>query len=110
MRSILGRYLEHSRIFAFHNDGNPEYFLGSADWMSRNLRQRVEAIVKVEDPKCKAALEHLLRIYDEDNSGAWLMDGNGNYTRFPRGEGEPVRCAQDTLMQLHSSLVDGATK
>ncbi len=104
--SVLGRYLEHSRIFIFHNDGKPEYFIGSADWMSRNLRQRVEAVVKVEDDRSKAELENSIKIYMEDNVTAWLMDGDGTYARRRPLDNEPSRPSQEILMQLHAAGVD----
>ena len=98
--SVVGRFLEHHRIFVFHNAGDPEYFLGSADWMTRNLRRRVEAVVQVEDPVCKREIERIMRIYLEDNCYAWDSDCEGNCVRRRPGDGEPVRAAQEILMQL----------
>ena len=78
--SILGRYLEHARIYAFENGGQPEYLIGSADWRSRNVRRRVEALAPVLDAECQARLDMILRRELNDPS-AWLLDGDGEYRR-----------------------------
>ncbi|MFZ9464284.1 MAG: RNA degradosome polyphosphate kinase, partial [Vulcanococcus sp.] len=96
VRSIIDRFLEHSRLFWFSNAGAAEIYLGSADWMERNLDRRVEAVVPVEDPGLRCQLEHLLKLYLEDNSSAWQMDGTGRYERC-RSAGIERR-AQDELM------------
>ena len=98
--SVVGRFLEHHRIFVFHNDDQPEYFIGSADWMTRNLRNRVEAVVKVEDPVCKRELEKITRIYLEDNELAWDMQPDGTYLRRRPKDGEPSRSSHEMLMRL----------
>jgi polyphosphate kinase len=77
--SILGRFLEHSRVFRFHNDGNPEHYLGSADWMVRNLDYRVEAIAPVEDAYSKAKLDDLLDRATEATAHAWQLDPDGRW-------------------------------
>ena len=80
VRSILGRFLEHARIFEFGNDGSPEYFIGSADWRPRNLSRRVEVVTPVIDPHhCQT----LARILDEDlsNPTAWTLMEDGSYRR-----------------------------
>ena len=81
--SILGRFLEHSRIYYFHNDGNEEIYLGSADLMPRNLNQRVEILFPVED---KALIHHIrkyvLDVYLSDNVNARMMNPDGTYTRL----------------------------
>ncbi len=79
--SIIGRFLEHSRIFWFNNDGNSEVFIGSADWMRRNLDRRVEAVTPVEDIKIKKEIKHLLDFYLEENKDAWTMQNDGSYTK-----------------------------
>ena len=96
VRSIIDRFLEHSRLFWFSNAGAAEIYLGSADWMERNLDRRVEAVVPVKDPGLRCQLEHLLKLYLEDNSSAWQMDGTGRYERC-RSAGIERR-AQDELM------------
>ena len=98
--SILGRFLEHSRIYRFENGGAPEFFIGSADWMTRNLSRRMEAVAPVSDPAVKAELEYILRVYEEDNCSAWDMRPDGEYLRGspPRARpgGPPSRCSSST--------------
>jgi len=77
--SIIGHFLEHSRIFWFYNDNKPEAYIGSADWMRRNLDRRIEAIAPIEDIKLKKQLHELLNIYLNDSYFAWEMDAKGNY-------------------------------
>jgi polyphosphate kinase len=85
--SIIGRFLEHSRIFWFNNGGEPEVFIGSADLMPRNLDRRVEAVVPIEEPELRAQLERLLERYLSDNRGAWDMQPDGSFIqRHPEGE------------------------
>ena len=98
--STLGRFLEHGRIYRFENGGNPEFFLGSADWMRRNLDRRMETMMPVSDPQLKKELEQSLNVYENDNCSAWDMQANGEYVlRCPR-KGEERRCAQDVFMDL----------
>ncbi len=79
--SIIGRFLEHHRIYSFTNDGTPLYFIGSADWMSRNLIARVEAIVPVEEPALQEQLQRILDACLEDRRQSWLLEGDGLYHR-----------------------------
>jgi polyphosphate kinase len=76
VRSLIGRFLEHSRIFHFHNDGRPEYLIGSADLMPRNLDRRVEAAVPVREPELQARLQHILDLCLRDRRQAWLLRGD----------------------------------
>jgi polyphosphate kinase len=88
VRSIVGRYLEHSRIFRFANGGGPgvpRYLIGSADLMPRNLDHRVEALVPVEDPALQARLEEVLAVNLADDTLAWTLGPDGTWTRAPRG-------------------------
>jgi polyphosphate kinase len=83
--SIIGRFLEHSRIWYFANDGDPRYFIGSADWMSRNISNRVEAVVPIEEPRLQEQWAHLLDIELADERQAWVMLPDGRYQqRRPR--------------------------
>jgi polyphosphate kinase len=94
--SVIGRFLEHSRLFWFSNGGTPELFIGSADWMPRNLDRRIEAVAPVEDPVLRRELEALIVLYLQD-TGAWHMQSNGQFLqRQPEGEQQLV---QQTLMQ-----------
>ena len=79
--SIIGRFLEHSRIFWFNNDGDAEVFIGSADWMRRNLDRRVEAVTPIEENKIKKEIKHLLDSYLEANKDSWNMQSDGSYTK-----------------------------
>ena len=81
VRSVLGRYLEHSRVFCFANDGNPEYFIGSADMMHRNLDRRVEALVRIVQPDHMKDLEGLFALAMSDESSSWHLDSAGKWTR-----------------------------
>jgi polyphosphate kinase len=79
--SIIGRFLEHERIYYFHNGGRPEYYIGSADAMQRNLEKRVEVLVPIEDPRLQAELRHILDIQLTDQRGAWDMQADGSYVQ-----------------------------
>ena len=99
VRSIVGRYLEHSRIFDFANGGKPEIFCGSADWMSRNLYERCEVVFPVEEERLAVRLrDEILGSYLRDNVKARLLGPDGYYRRAEqKGEAFSV---QDYLMQL----------
>jgi polyphosphate kinase len=105
VKSVVGRFLEHERVFVFGNAGRPEYYLGSADWMARNLTHRVEAIVRVDDPACKAEIEKIMRVYLDDPYD-WKMNSDGTYVHKAPVEGELPRGAQEVLMLLHAELDD----
>jgi len=79
--SVMGRFLEHSRIFWFNNNGNSEVFIGSADWMRRNLDRRVEAVTPIEDIKIKKEIKQLLDSYLEENRDTWNMQSDGSYSK-----------------------------
>jgi len=94
--SVIGRFLEHSRLFWFANGGHPEMYFGSADWMPRNLDRRVEAVAPIEDPQHREQLELLLDLYLND-SAAWHMQSDGQFLqRHPEGE---QHLAQAQLME-----------
>jgi polyphosphate kinase len=84
--SIIGRFLEHSRVLYFANGGVPEYYLGSADWMPRNLDRRVEVMVPIEDRTLHKPLQALLDVYLEDNRQAWELSSDGVYRRRTPGD------------------------
>ncbi len=97
--SILGRFLEHDRIFYFHNNGAPHTFIGSADWRGRNLDERVELIVPVEDPTLQQQLIGNLHDALADNRLAWDLHSDGRYVlRWP-GRDEQVRNFHELLMR-----------
>ncbi len=91
--SIIGRFLEHSRLWRFANAGAPEYYIGSADWMPRNFDRRVEAAVPVEDPTLHPRLDALLETCLADNRGAWDLHSDGTYHQRTPGA-DPQRSAQ----------------
>ena len=91
--SIVGRFLEHSRLWYFLNDGNEEYYLGSADWMPRNFERRVEAVTPVEDKLLHERLRMLLETYLRDNRNAWVLRPDGCYTQL-RADDEPEIATQ----------------
>ncbi len=98
--SIVGRFLEHSRIFYFHNQGNEEIFIGSADWMPRNLDRRVEAVVPVEDPAIAKDLEEVLGIMLADNRQAWDLQSDGRYVQRRPATASPEQNSQKILMEI----------
>ncbi|MEO0826938.1 MAG: polyphosphate kinase 1 [Cyanobacteria bacterium J06635_15] len=97
--SVVGRLLEHSRIFYFYNEGEETMLIGSADWMPRNLDRRVEAVVPVEDPAMLAELKTILGITLADNRQAWELQSNGEYQQRHPGEDEPDLGSQRLLME-----------
>jgi polyphosphate kinase len=103
VRSVVGRFLEHSRIFYFENGNKPEVYLGSADWMPRNLYERVEVLFPLKDPHlCERVCTEILSAYLADTRKARLLNSDGRYSR-PRQagrKGKGVFSVQDTLMRL----------
>lgn len=99
VRSILGRFLEHSRVFVFGNGGEPEVWLGSADMMHRNLDRRIEALVRVTDPAHRAALNNLLETGNSDATSSWHLGPDGDWTRRAvDADGAPLRNVQEMLI------------
>jgi polyphosphate kinase len=102
--STLGRFLEHSRIYRFENGGAAELFIGSADWMTRNLSRRMEVVAPICDPAIKTELENILRTYEQDNCSAWDMQPNGQYVRRHPAACEAPRGAQQVFIERHLGL------
>jgi len=98
--SIIGRYLEHSRIFYFHNMGQDEVYIGSADWMTRNLDRRVEVITPVEDPAIAKDLEEILGLMLSDNRQGWDLNSDGTYTQRRPNSEDQERSSQNLLMEM----------
>ncbi|MEP0546149.1 MAG: polyphosphate kinase 1 [Rhodothermales bacterium] len=96
--SIVGRFLEHSRIYYFGNNGTPEALIGSADWQRRNLEERVEVVVPIEDDKVRERLKRTLKFSMKDNRLAWDLSGDGLYQQRTPQDGEPARAFHDVLM------------
>ena len=104
--SVLGRYLEHSRIFYFHNNGEEEIYLGSADLMPRNLNHRVEVVFPVERKEHIHYLrDHVLALYLKDNMSARVMQPDGSYKRLHPSDKEKVLEIQNWLMQHPSGVI-----
>jgi len=100
--SIIGHFLEHSRIFWFHNNNDPEVFIGSADWMRRNLDRRIEAVTPIEDLKLKSQLYILLQTYINDNYYSWVMNKDGFYEKL-KGESTTNRSQIDLVNNWHNN-------
>ena len=98
--SIIGRYLEHSRIFYFHNQGQEEVYIGSADWMTRNLDRRVEAVVPIEDPESLKDLQEILGVMLADNCQAWDLEPDGHYIQRQPTDNSKEQSAQEILMEM----------
>ena len=81
VRSILGRFLEHSRVYHFHNDGNDEFWIGSADLMNRNLDRRIETLLRIDHPKHKSRISELLDLYSRSEIARWEMLEDGSWIR-----------------------------
>lgn len=100
LRSVLGRFLEHSRVFYFQNDGEPEMYLGSADWMPRNFFRRVEVVFPIESPEQRGTiLEESIDCYLKENMLAWDAQSNGDYKRALLSKSEEPFSAQGMLIK-----------
>ena len=103
VRSILGRFLEHSRIYYFRNDGAEDYFIGSADVMHRNLDRRVEALVRIDLEKHKERLKSILDDSVSDVYSTWKLSGDNKWIRSTRSpEGEDLVNFQDHFIEKHN--------
>jgi len=100
VRSILGRFLEHHRIWCFENGGDPQVWLSSADWMGRNLHRRIEVAFPLRDPALRQrAIDEGLDVYLADNVDAWELASSGEWVRTSPLPREPRRCAQSELLE-----------
>ena len=102
VRSIIGRFLEHSRVYYFENGGAREIYCGSADWMDRNLFRRIEVAFPVEAPDLQSRVADDLKLYLTDDIQAWVLDSDGLYAR---AEGTGHACAQTRLLNLYDERV-----
>ncbi len=108
VRSIIGRFLEHSRIYYFRNDLQHDVYLASADWMNRNLFRRIEVAFPVlEKAQKKRVISEGLEPYLKDNVNAWILDSEGEYQRKKLRSKQQSFCAQQYLMQNLGSLSEG---
>ena len=100
VRSILGRFLEHSRVYEFLNGGTPEVWIGSADLMHRNLDRRVETLLSLEDPSHVGELTDLFDLAFADTTAAWDLDSDGTWhRRWEERDGEPAQDLQTYLIR-----------
>lgn len=102
IRSVVGRFLEHTRVYYFHNDGEPEVYCASADWMNRNLNSRVETCFPILDPKLHKRVVEELEYYLSDNSESWELDSEGNYVLNAPRKNASVFSAQSKLLETLS--------
>lgn len=103
VRSIIGRFLEHTRVYAFENDGNPEIYVASADLMNRNMFRRVETCFPIENKKLHHRIRNDLDLYLKDNCQAWLLQPDGHYEPLsPASDEEPVQAQTELLMSLQN--------
>jgi polyphosphate kinase len=99
VRSIIGRFLEHARIYTFLNDGNQEVYASSADLMNRNMFRRVEVCFPIESKRLSNRILHDLELYLKDNTQSWLLQSDGSYQRCVQAENEATVCAQAQILQ-----------
>jgi len=98
--SIVDRFLEHSRIYYFENNGDPEMYMGSSDMMPRNLLARVEVLFPVRDPRIMSNIrDRILRMHLSDNTKSWLLNPDGSYTKVTVAEGEPRIRSQEWFIE-----------
>jgi polyphosphate kinase len=100
VRSIVGRFLEHTRCYYFHNDGDEQLYCASADWMDRNLLRRIEVMFPIRDPAMKTRLVGDLTTYLADNTQSWELKADGKYERLKVGDDEAVSAQTALLRQL----------
>jgi len=111
VRSILGRYLEHSRVFCFHSDGEPQVFIGSADIMHRNLDRRIEALVRLVAPDQIESIGELFDLAMSEKTSSWWLGGDGEWSRHAvDAEGKPLRDLQNVVMRNITSRKTGALR
>jgi polyphosphate kinase len=103
VRSIVGRFLEHSRVYYFHNDGKEEFFCSSADWMDRNFFRRTETCFPIRQRPLKERLKADLELFLADNCQAWRMNGDGSYEKLQPGDEKPVSAQQTLLAELSAA-------
>ncbi|NCJ05287.1 polyphosphate kinase 1 [Synechococcales cyanobacterium C] len=108
--SIIGRFLEHDRIFYFHNQGVPKVFIGSADWRTRNLDRRVEAVTPIEDPQLAAYLRGVLETMLQDNRQAWDLQPDGTYVQRHPQPDEPEQATHILFVKQALERSQGATR
>jgi len=100
VRSIVGRFLEHSRVYYFLNDGKEEFYCSSADLMDRNMFRRNESCFEIRQKAMKEQIRHDLELFLADNCQTWVLNGNGSYSRLTAGKGSRVSAQESFLQSL----------
>jgi polyphosphate kinase len=103
VRSIVGRFLEHSRVYYFRNNGKEEYYCSSADWMDRNFFRRNEACFPIRQKPLKQRLMKDLRLFLADNCQAWVLNSDGTYEKLQPAGGEAPVSAQQMFLKTLSA-------
>ena len=103
VRSVIGEFLEHSRIWRFENGGAPIWYIGSADLMDRNLDRRVEAFVPIDDTEARAEIDEILRIMLSDDRRSWLLSSDGRWQRTERVTGVPGTIDAQLLLKVRAA-------
>ena len=104
---LVGRFLEHHRVFYFENDGNPQVYCSSADWMMRNMFHRVEICFPIKNKKIRDRIIEDINLYVNDNTEAWLLQPNGEYQKIIT---EEIKiCAQEILLETLSATQTAST-
>ena len=104
VRSIVGRFLEHSRVYYFLNDGNEEFYCASADWMDRNMFRRNESCFEIRQKAMKEQIRQDLELFLADNCQAWILKGDGSYKRLTPGKTERISAQEIFLQQLTAPI------
>jgi polyphosphate kinase len=107
---VIGRFLEHARIYYFQNNGDEEYFIGSADLMKRNLESRVEVVTPVEDAKLRQELRLIIDVQLSSRKHVWEMQADGSYIERKDVGGKPSRSSQETFIELAQKRMAAASK
>jgi len=104
VRSIVGRFLEHSRVYYFLNDGDEEFYCASADWMERNMFRRNESCFEIRQKAMKDQIRQDLELFLADNCQAWVLKGDGSYTRLGPGKNKRISAQETFLQQLATPM------
>src|SRR5690606_17629051 len=104
VRSVIGRFLEHSRVFYFQNGGKEEFYCASADWMERNFFRRIEVGFPIENQQLRARILSDLEVYLADNQQAWLLGSDGEYRRNQAPDQPSLSAQQEMLKRCLSTV------
>jgi polyphosphate kinase len=108
VRSIVGRFLEHPRVYFFANDGDDELYCSSADWMERNFFRRIEVAFPIIDAELRATIVADLQLYLRDDQQAWVLGSEGRFMHVAAAKDSPPCSAQQELMQRYVAAAGSA--